>query len=391
MSYFLVFIFLLCLFIPIFSYLVFPLWMKIRASRINYTKNDYSKIKEWPSITIVFSVYNEESIIKRKLDSIFNSSYPLQKIKVLIGSDNSSDKTHAIIEEYISNNYNIQLIKKTNRNGKLKIINELFDLTTTDHLVFTDANVLFEPNTLKALVFNLMEKDAKMVCGNILKYSPKNEGISDQEIFYMNFENTLKHHESLVYQFIVGVEGGCYAIKKNSFVKVPDGFLMDDFFITLDVIEKKGKVLFEPEALCYEDVNDSPLIEFKRKIRISLGNFRNLNFYKHLLFPIYKGFGFTFFSHKVLRWVTPFALVLSFFLSFAISFYFSIFIFISLCYSLLLVLPLLTIVLEKSSVKIPVVNVLGHFILMNFALLLGYIKYKTASNESAWEPPKRNV
>lgn len=391
MSYFLVFIFSLCLFIPIFSYLVFPLWMKIRASRINYTKNDYSKIKEWPSITIVFSVYNEESIIKRKLDSIFNSSYPLQKIKVLIGSDNSSDKSHAIIEEYISNSYNIQLIKKTSRNGKLKIINELFDLTTTDYLVFTDANVLFEPNTLKALVFNLMEKDAKMVCGNILKYSPKNEGISDQEIFYMNFENTLKHYESLVYQFIVGVEGGCYAIKKNSFVKVPDGFLMDDFFITLDVIEKKGKVLFEPEALCYEDVNDSPLIEFKRKIRISLGNFRNLNYYKHLLFPIYKGFGFTFFSHKVLRWVTPFTLVLSFFLSFAISFYFPIFIIISLCYSLLLVLPLLTIVLEKSNIKIPFVNTLGHFILMNFALLLGYIKYKTASNESAWEPPKRNV
>ena len=71
------------------------------------------------------------------------------------------------------------------------------------------------------------------------------------------------------------------------------------------------KVVFEPEALCYEDVNDSPMIEFKRKIRISLGNFRNLKYYKHLLFPIHKGFGFAFFSHKVLRWFTPFALLFS--------------------------------------------------------------------------------
>jgi cellulose synthase/poly-beta-1,6-N-acetylglucosamine synthase-like glycosyltransferase len=365
--------------------------MKLATLNIVRVKNNYSSITEWPTITIVFSVFNEEKVIRRKLESILNSDYPKDKVQILIGSDNSTDQTHQIIEEFIVKNSNITLIKKTSRHGKLKIINELIDLTTTQHLVFTDANVFFEPITLKALVYNLIAKDAKMVCGNILKFSPKNQGISDQEIFYMNFENQLKYHESLKYGFCVGVEGGCYAILKSSFVKVPDGFLMDDFFITLDVIEKKGKVLFEPEALCYEDVNDAPLIEFKRKIRISLGNFRNLKFYQHLLFPIYKDFGFAFFSHKVLRWITPFVLVISFFLAFMLSYFFSIFIVISLFYSLLILLPALTIYLEKINLKLPLVNSLGHFILMNFALFLGYFKYISASNESAWEPPKRNV
>jgi cellulose synthase/poly-beta-1,6-N-acetylglucosamine synthase-like glycosyltransferase len=365
--------------------------MKLATLNIVRVKNNYSSITEWPTITIVFSVFNEEKVIRRKLESILNSDYPKDKVQILIGSDNSTDQTHQIIEEFRVKNSNITLIKKTSRHGKLKIINELIDLTTTQHLVFTDANVFFEPITLKALVYNLIAKDAKMVCGNILKFSPKNQGISDQEIFYMNFENQLKYHESLKYGFCVGVEGGCYAILKSSFVKVPDGFLMDDFFITLDVIEKKGKVLFEPEALCYEDVNDAPLIEFKRKIRISLGNFRNLKFYQHLLFPIYKDFGFAFFSHKVLRWITPFVLVISFFLAFMLSYFFSIFIVISLFYSLLILLPALTIYLEKINLKLPLVNSLGHFILMNFALFLGYFKYISASNESAWEPPKRNV
>lgn len=365
--------------------------MKVKASSVIRTKNDYSIVKEWPAVTVVFSVFNEEKVIRRKLESILNSDYPKEKLQILIGSDNSTDATHQIIEEFIATNTNITLIKKTNRNGKLKIINELIDLTTTEHLIFTDANVFFEPITVKALVFNLVQKNAKLVCGNIMKFSPKNQGISGQEIFYMNFENQLKHHESLVYGFCVGVEGGCYAIKKDWFVKVPDGFLMDDFFITLDVIEKQGKVLFEPEAICYEDVNDAPMIEFKRKIRISLGNFRNLKYYKHLLSPIYKGFGFAFFSHKVLRWFTPFALVISFLLSFATGYFFSIFILISLCYSLLIILPAITIYLEKVNVKIPLINSLGHFILMNFALLLGYFKFISASHESAWEPPKRNV
>jgi len=391
MAYFFLILFLICLLFPVFSYVIFPWLMKQAASKIKYEKNEYAKITEWPSVTIVFSVFNEEKVIRRKLESILNSDYPKDKLQVLIGSDNSTDITHSIIEEFVANNSNITLVKKTSRHGKLKIINELIDLTTTEHLVFTDANVFFEPITLKALVYNLLAKDAKMVCGNILKFSPKNQGISDQEIFYMNFENQLKHHESLKYGFCVGVEGGCYAILKSHFVKVPDGFLMDDFFITLDVISKGGNVLFEPEALCFEDVNDAPMIEFKRKIRISLGNFRNLKFYKHLLFPITNGFGFAFFSHKVLRWFTPFAIMFSFALALILMLYCPFFKWVALAYSLLIVLPILTIFLEKVKLKIPFVNALGHFILMNFALLLGYFKFISASHESAWEPPKRNV
>lgn len=391
MSFLLLILFVVCLLVPVFSYVIFPWLMKQRAAKLTVQKNNYELIKDWPLVTIVFSVFNEEKVIRRKLESILNSDYPNDKLQILIGSDNSTDATHQIIEEFISRNSNITLVKKESRNGKLKIINELVDLVKTEHLIFTDANVFFEPITVKALVYGLLVKDAKLVCGNIMKFSPKNEGISKQEIFYMNFENQLKYHESLGYDFCVGVEGGCYAIKKEWFVKVPDGFLMDDFFITLDVISKKGKVLFEPEAVCYEDVNDAPMIEFKRKIRISLGNFRNLKYYKHLLFPIHKGFGFAFFSHKVLRWFTPFALVFSFLLSFILAFYFPIFIVISFAYSLSVILPVMTIFLEMIKIKLPIINALGHFILMNFALLLGYFKFISASHESAWEPPKRNV
>jgi cellulose synthase/poly-beta-1,6-N-acetylglucosamine synthase-like glycosyltransferase len=391
MGFIFLILFVVCLLVPVFSYIIFPWLMKIRASKIDHQKNDYSKISNWPAVTVVFSAFNEDKVMLRKMESIVNSDYPKDKLFVLIGSDNSTDNTNRVIEEYVAKHSFINLIKKTERNGKLRIINELIDLTTTEHLVFTDANVFFERHTIKALVYGLVEGRAQMVCGNIHKFSPKNEGISDQEIFYMNFENTLKYNESLVYGFCVGVEGGCYAIKKESFVKVPDGFLMDDFFITLDVISKKGRVLFEPEALCYEDVNDAPLIEFKRKIRISLGNFRNLKYYKNLLFPITKGFGFAFFAHKVLRWFTPFAIIISFFSSLALMAYFPFFRWISIAYGLLVLLPFFAIFLEKIKLKLPFVNALGHFILMNFALLVGYFKFLFVSHESAWEPPKRNV
>lgn len=391
MAIFLVIIFALCLLVPLFSYGIFPWLMKQKARKISHVPNNYATVTEWPAITIVFSVYNEEKVIRRKLESMLNSDYPRDKLQILIGSDHSTDATNAIIKEYASSHPFIKLIEKTGRSGKLRIINELIDMTSTDHLIFTDANVFFEPVTAKALIYNLINKNAQMVCGNIKKFSPHNEGISGQEIHYMNFENQLKFNESQAYGFVVGVEGGCYAIRKESFVKVPDGFLMDDFFITLDVISKKGRVLFEPEAVCYEDVNDAPMIEFRRKVRISLGNFRNLYYYQRLLFPFYKGFGFAFLSHKVLRWFTPFALVISFFMAVCISFYYPWFFVVMLAYSLLVVLPLLTVYLEKVKVKLPLVNALGHFILMNTALFIGFFRFISSSNESAWEPPKRNV
>jgi cellulose synthase/poly-beta-1,6-N-acetylglucosamine synthase-like glycosyltransferase len=81
------------------------------------TKNNYSSITEWPFVTIVFSVFNEEKVIRRKLESLLSSDYPKDKLKILIGSDNSTDQTHQIIEEFISQNSNITLVKKETRNG----------------------------------------------------------------------------------------------------------------------------------------------------------------------------------------------------------------------------------------------------------------------------------
>ncbi len=385
----LVICFCLCWFVPVYCYLLFPLYMKWVTKKINVTQNNYSIVNQWPPVTVVFAVYNEASVIKQKLISIINSDYPTNQIKILIGSDNSTDTTHVIIEQFQKQSNNIELKVYTTRQGKLNIINDLVSLTQTEHLVLTDANVFFEPQTIKALVYNLTHKGAAMVCGNIHKYSPQNNGISNQEIAYMNFENNLKHYESLKYGFIAGVEGGCYAILKKHFIKVPEGFVMDDFFITLDVISKNYKVLFEPEALCFEDVNDLSQEEFKRKIRISIGNFRNLAFYKSILWPMYKGFGFVFFSHKVMRWMVPFAILIScIILCFIIGLNFN-YSWLMLFYALAAVLALLT--LKLKHIKIPIISGLGHFILMNVALFVGYIKYKFSLKQSAWQPPQRNV
>lgn len=379
----------LCLCVPLLSYGWFPLFVAGKAKAKEQART--TALKEHAPVTIIFSAFNEASVIGRKLQSIIDSDYPHDKLRVLIGSDASTDTTCKIIERYSQQYPFIQLFRHTQRQGKLKVINDLVDKAGTELLVLTDANVFFEPAAISALVYYLTEQGAQQVCANISKFSPRNKGISGQEIFYMNMENRIKYHEGLAYGFVVGVEGGCYGIHKSWFTKVPDGFLMDDFFITLSVIEKKGKVLFAPEAICYEDVNDEPLIEFKRKVRISVGNYRNLAFYRHLLFPFWKGFGLAFLMHKVFRWITPFALVCSYVFLQIAAISLPALQWIACCYALLLILPLLTIALDKLKIKLPLLNFAGHFVLMNMALMLGYFKYLFSTKDSAWTPPKRNV
>lgn len=379
----------LCLCVPLLSYGWFPLFIAGRAK----AKEQMHPIalKDHPPVTVIFSAFNEASVIERKLQSIIGSDYPHDKLRVLIGSDASTDNTCDIIVRYAQQYPFIQLFRHTERQGKLKVINGLVDQADTEILILTDANVFFEPATISALVYYLTDRGAQQVCANISKFSPRNGGISGQEIFYMNMENRIKYHEGLAYGFVVGVEGGCYGIRKPWFTKVPDGFLMDDFFITLSLVERKGKVLFAPEAVCFEDVNDEPLIEFKRKVRISVGNYRNLAFYRHLLFPFWKGFGLAFLMHKVFRWITPFALVCSYVFLQIAALYVPVLQWIAYCYALLPILPLLTIVLNRLKIKLPLVNFAGHFLLMNMALALGYVKYLFSTKDSAWTPPKRNV
>ncbi len=380
-----------CVAVPLLSYVWFPAYLARRAAPLETSATAAVLLDHYPPVTIIFSAYNEASVIERKLQSIIESEYPKESMQVLIGSDASTDATCEIIERYSSRYPFIRLHKHSTRQGKLRVINGLVDEAQTELLVLTDANVFFEPGTVAALVYYLTNKKAQQVCANISKFSPHNAGISGQEIFYMGLENRAKYHESLVYGFVVGVEGGCYGIHRSYFTKVPDGFLMDDFFITLSVIEKKGKVLFAPEALCYEDVNDEPMVEYRRKVRISVGNYRNLAWYRHLLFPFWKGFGLAFLMHKVLRWFTPFAIIGSWLCCCCLSWYLPVFRWLSLCYLLLLLLPVSTIILHRLRIKIPLVNFAGHFLLMNLALLVGFFKYMFSGSDSAWTPPKRNV
>jgi cellulose synthase/poly-beta-1,6-N-acetylglucosamine synthase-like glycosyltransferase len=369
------------------TYVFYPLFMILIYRNSNYNQLLFYSDHELPSIAILIAAHNEEKVIEKKILSVFNTNYPSSKLKVFIGSDASTDRTDEIISNLTNTYSNIEFIKFKGRVGKISIINHLQSLCDEPVLILSDANVIFKQDTIFELVKYFKDSIVGLVSANIIKESSNNDGISYQEKKYLNFENKIKASESYAFNFIMGAEGGCYAIRNNLFSKVPSNFIVDDFFITMQVLERKNYALLNNLAICIEDVTTDISSEYRRKVRISSGNFQNLFFFKHLLFD-FSSICFAFWSHKVLRWLTPFFIFICLFSSVFLIPYHKFFIWISCIQLLLLLFPLFNYFFKFNNVFL---KFIAHFYLMNFALFEGFIKFIKGIKSSIWEPINRNV
>ena len=369
------------------TYVFYPLFMILIYRNSNHNQLLFYSDDELPSIAILIAAHNEEKVIEKKILSVFNTNYPSSKLKVFIGSDASTDRTDQIISNLTNTYSNIEFIKFKGRVGKISIINHLQSLCDEPVLILSDANVIFKQNTIFELVKYFKDSNVGLVSANIIKESSNNDGISYQEKKYLNFENKIKVSESYAFNFIMGAEGGCYAIRNNLFSKVPSNFIVDDFFITMQVLERKNYALLNNLAICIEDVTTDISSEYRRKVRISSGNFQNLFFFKNLLFD-FSSICFSFWSHKVLRWLTPFFIFICLFSSVFLIPYHKFFIWISCIQLVLLLFPLFNYFFKFNNVFL---KFIAHFYLMNFALFEGFIKFIKGIKSSIWEPINRNV
>lgn len=342
-----------------------------------------------PHVSILMAVYNEEAVIRQKIDSILNSSFTQKNIELLIGSDGSTDNTDKYVNEFAKTHPQIKLYSFEGRNGKPKIIDALKDRAQNDIVIVTDANVLFDINTIDKLTGHFANSKIGLVDSRMTNTGIKKEGISIQEKNYINLEGQLKYYEGSLWGCLMGPFGGCYAIRKKLMPKVPANFTVDDFFICMSVIDQGYKTIGEPEAIVYEDVSNILKEEFRRKTRIATGNFQNLFYFKHLIFHFNKAYSYCFFSHKVLRWLGPVFLIVAFISNILLIEEHSMFIYILLGQVLFYFLALFDLFLKKFKIHSVALRYITHFVAMNIALLVGMFLFIKGVKSNVWEPTQR--
>ncbi|HCX98681.1 MAG TPA: glycosyl transferase family 2 [Bacteroidales bacterium] len=372
------------------SYVLYPflLWILMRITKKTvfeeYTSND-----ELPFISILIAAHNEETVIAKKIESINNTSYPLNKIEIIIGSDCSTDSTNSIVKSFEANQSNLKLVEFYERQGKIGVVNKLVDIARGEIIISTDANVFFEVETIFELVKRMKDSSIGLVDSRMVNTGLNQSGISIQESTYITHEVLVKYREGMLWGTMIGPFGGCFAIHKELFVKPPENFLVDDFYINMKVLEQGKKCLNSLEARVYEDVSNELSEEFRRKVRIAQGNFQNLKTFRKMLWPPTKPLAFAFMSHKVIRWIGPlfiiFAIISVLFLQ-SILFYRI----VALAIGVIILIPFVDFLLKKLRVNLVLLRFVTHFFSMNIALLVGLIKYLKGVNSNVWQPTQRN-
>jgi cellulose synthase/poly-beta-1,6-N-acetylglucosamine synthase-like glycosyltransferase len=374
-----------------FSYLLYPMLLNLLSARKKDHDNCFTKEEELPRVSIVMAVYNEEKVIREKLESVFKTQYSLNKIQFLIGSDNSSDNTNKIIQEFAQQYPQIHFTNYTQRQGKSNILNKIVPKTKSDVLIFTDANVMFSEDLIFHLAKHFKDPKIGQVGANIVNKGIQPDGISFQEKSYIHRETIIKYQEGIIWGCSMGAFGACYALRKDMFKQIPANFLMEDFFISMNVFELKHKAITDLDAVAYEDVSNDVEEEYKRKTRISAGNFQNLSVYKYFLLNWYEQPAFSFLSHKVIRWFGPILIMLmlitSGIMAFQNQFYLWMFIAQLAGISIMFIEPLLA----KQNIHLKPLRFISYFYSMNLALFMGLIKYLKGVNTNVWQPTKRTA
>lgn len=385
-------VFWLSLLLVAHTYVLFP-WLLARQARgRRQNAKVYATDDEiLPAVDILLAVHNEEQVIEEKIHSTFATTYPLHKLTFYIGSDNSTDRTHAFVERLQQEYPQIRFRPFLQRTGKPGVMEALSREATAPVLVLTDANVFFAPDTLYQLVKHFRNPAIGLVGGNILNPEHRAEGISGQEKAYLERENMIKYQEGVVWGAMMGAFGGCFAVRRTAYQPAPAHFLVDDFYISLAVLREGFQSINELQAVCYEDVSDRLPEEFRRKARISAGNFQNLRVFRGLLWPLWSGRAYAFWSHKVLRWFTPFFLLLMLLSNAALvaqgaGWFYQLTLLGQL--GLLLLLPT-DWLLRRAGIHNRLLRFITHFYSMNAALLLGLWRYLRGIKTTVWQPTQR--
>ena len=289
-----------------YTYAGYPLLIWL-ASRLFGRRNRRPEVSdaELPTLSLIVAAYNEAAMVKFRIENALQMDYPFAKLEIIIASDGSTDGTDEIVKSF--SHRHVRLMRFEPRRGKAAMLNDAIPSARGQIVMLSDANTFTEPQAARQLAVWFSDPRIGAVCGKLVLTDPENGRNVDG--LYWKYETFLKMCESRL-GALLGSNGGIYAIRKSAFTRIPDDTYVDDFVIPLLAKQEHGiHIVYDHHAKAYEETPASMASEFHRRARIGAGGFQAIGILRGLLRPSHGWVAFTFFNHKVLRWISPFLLL----------------------------------------------------------------------------------
>lgn len=308
MTHMLVLVFWLSALLVVYPYTIYPLLLRFLA-RLSPVRGERRERVDLPRVTLVISAYNEEAVIAEKLHNTLALSYPVDSLDVIVVSDASSDRTDEIVQEVSAREPRVRLLRQNERRGKSAGLNSAVEAARGELVVFSDANALYEANSIGELVHDFADPQVGYVVGAQLYGDAKGNRAAESEGLYWKLEVLLKRLESDYYS-VVGGDGAIYAIRRHLYRELRDDDI-SDFVNPLQIVASGYRGRFNAKARCFEAAGETFGKEFRRKRRIVNRTWRAVRRYGGLLkLRDHRRFVFMLCSHKVIRWFAlPFVII----------------------------------------------------------------------------------
>jgi glycosyltransferase involved in cell wall biosynthesis len=288
-----------------YTYLLFPLVVLLRAA---LRPRPYDSGEITPTVTLVISAHNEAASMGAKLENLLSLDYPEDRLEVVIASDGSDDGTDELVRGYAERGVRLVSLPRV---GKAAALNAAVAEAGGAVLVFSDANSIYAPDALRALVKPFADPSVGGVAGD-QRYLSRDgaDAISSGEQRYWNLDRLLKTAESRAGSTI-SATGAIYAVRRSLFRSVPPE-VTDDFFTSTGAIAQGYRLVFAADAVAYEPVAKTSEVEWGRKVRVMTRGLRGVLMRRELLDARRHGFyAVQLLTHKLLRRTMVFPLAVA--------------------------------------------------------------------------------
>jgi glycosyltransferase involved in cell wall biosynthesis len=341
---------------------------------------------------VVLAVYNEELVLRQCLDSLLSIDYPHELFEILVGSDGSSDRTDEILRTYGLRYPQLRYSLFSERRGKVPVVNDLVSKSVGEIILFTDADVAFSSNIVQQHLRHYADGSVGGVAGSFMLAGQRDEGPLGAEQDYMSLEVRLRQNESDL-DSTVGIFGGNYSLRKEYWSPLPNLPICDELYSTLRIIRRGKRMIFDQEALATEQFGRSMSDEYRRKMRFAARGFYTVRKFPDLLRPFAGLPALMLWSHKILRWLTPFFL-LTLCAGTIVSWVFDHAAWVSYL-GILEVTIVIAIGLgwlsEITSVRVPLLRKAYWFFVMNVAFARGTLNFLFGNEKKFWTQPTRYI
>lgn len=210
-------------------------------------------------VSIIMPLYNCENYVSKTIDSVIAQTYTLWELVIV--DDCSTDKSVAIIEDYIKGDSRIRLHKLNRNSGAAVARTKAMEIAEGEYMAFLDSDDLWDKCKLEKQIGFMKSNNYSFTC---TAYEQVDEfGAKTGKVIH-----TLKKtdYNRLLLDCPVGNSTVMYNVDAMGKFEVPNIRKRNDDALWLQMLKKEKYIYGMPEVLAYYTVRQGSISHNKVKV-----------------------------------------------------------------------------------------------------------------------------